>query len=824
MYLRMLKKDLKDKVGLNIVLCIFMIIAATLLVTSAGFIYTFFVGAEKTYEKCNTSDVIFTVQKSISDEEGQRKKIKDILDKYPEISETVILDRAVIRTARLDVDGVDRRSVTNFYESSAYLSPVTHDQNIPYDMNDEILSVEDGCIAIPEYLANNAKTKVGEKMRITTDMGNTYEFVISDIYKDPSSNYLHKIILSDNDYAEMIKEFNNLSDFYEIKLDDSIISISDLIRWGNDIILELNTLSDTHAIEGVISNTTTGKNNLASNEALITVIISIFMVIMGVSLIILIFMSIRFSLHATIKREEKEIGTMKAIGVDNIAYKSLFIVKYIVFSIVGSVLGTVFGIILCRFMINRFILNTLTPEFSVFLIIGIIMSLSFMLLMVIFSFLTLGRMRKISVMDTIHGENRGERFTKIPGVFLHKSRKISVPFFLAAQDVTGRIRRYIYLVISYSLGLVLLLMVSQLKDTVVSHDFRTTYWQIADRELFIRPEDNLRDKLISQEGSYRNVFLYYERYYNEHGIPLNIQITDIQIGNIILRNGTKVGTEIFFDNEDVELERMVLVDGGKTPSLENEIAISHFLKDKEGINLGDTVTLEYKIYKEDGFTQETIRKDFIVTAFVESMAMSSMPRVYMAENDENIVADNWDIFNEGLDVPDDEYDETIEKMRAVNEDILIWDFDQVLDYDLGNKFGVIFDLLMITMAIVMTLTLFAMTFLYQQIFIEEETADIAMLKSLGVSGSSIRRWQYLRILMLVMIAIVISVILAFTASKALFGKIGVSALGVAKFTFASPSIFALIVFPLGLIILVMISLMLSFRPIDNIQIWRVRNE
>ena len=370
----------------------------------------------------------------------------------------------------------------------------------------------------------------------------------------------------------------------------------------------------------------------------------------------------------------------------------------------------------------------------------------------------------------------------------------------------------------------MLLMVSQLKDTVVSHDFRTTYWQVADRELFIRPEDNLRDKLISQEGSYRNVFLYYERYYNEHGIPLNIQITDTQVGNVILKNGTKVGTEIYFDNEDVELERMVLVDGGKTPSLENEIAISHFLKDKEGINLGDTVTLEYKIYKEDGFTQETIRKDFIITAFVESMAMSSMPRVYMAENDENIVADNWDIFNEGLDVPDDEYDETIEKMRAVNEDILIWDFDQVLDYDLGNKFGVIFDLLMITMAIVMTLTLFAMTFLYQQIFIEEETADIAMLKSLGVSGSSIRRWQYLRILMLVMIAIVISVILAFTASKALFGKIGVSALGVAKFTFASPSIFALIVFPLGLIILVTISLMLSFRPIDNIQIWRVRNE
>jgi len=43
----MLKKDLKDKVGLNIVLCIFMIIAATLLVTSAGFIYTFLLGQRR---------------------------------------------------------------------------------------------------------------------------------------------------------------------------------------------------------------------------------------------------------------------------------------------------------------------------------------------------------------------------------------------------------------------------------------------------------------------------------------------------------------------------------------------------------------------------------------------------------------------------------------------------------------------------------------------------------------------------------------------------------------------------------------------------------
>ena len=81
MYLRMLKKDLEDKVGLNIVLCIFMIIAATLLVTSAGFIYTFFIGTEETYERCKTADIMFTVNTSISDKEGQRAIINRTLKK-----------------------------------------------------------------------------------------------------------------------------------------------------------------------------------------------------------------------------------------------------------------------------------------------------------------------------------------------------------------------------------------------------------------------------------------------------------------------------------------------------------------------------------------------------------------------------------------------------------------------------------------------------------------------------------------------------------------------------------------------------------------------
>ena len=823
MYLRMLKKDLHDKVGLNIVLCIFMIIAATLLVTSAGFIYTFFKGTNDTYEKCKTSDFMFTVDKSISDAEGQRATIKRVLDKYPEIAEVKISERPLILTERLDFDGVDRRTVTNLYENSAYLTTVSHDQNIPYDMNDEVLVVENGCVAIPQFLANDAKTKTGSKLRITTDMGNIYEFTISHIYKDPSSNYLHKIVFSDEDYKNLVNEFNSLSDLYEVRLKNGFSSVAELRSWGYDLMVDINRLNDTHALDGTVENITTGKSNMNSDAAMITVIIGIFLVIMGFSLIILIFMSIRFSLHATIKREEKEIGTMKAIGVDSLAYKSLFIVKYIVFAVASGVLGIIFGIPLCRLMINHFIVNILNPKTEVFIVLGMITSISFIFLMIIFSFLALRRMRKISVMDTIHGENRGERFKKLPGVFLHKSRHAAVPFFLASSDIVGRLKRYIYLIISYTLGITLLLMVVQLKETVVSDNFRKNYWMIADREVFIRPEDNLREKLVAQEGSYRNVFQYYEKYYNENGIPLNIQIMDSQEATW-KAPGQDVGINLYFDNEDVELEKLRFVKGGKVPALKNEVAVAHSLKNTKGVNLGDTVTLVYRVYQDDGFTLKYVEKDFLVTAYFETMMNNGMPSFIMTEPDENYFTDDWDVFNESIDVPDDEYDATIEKMRNVNKDIMIWDFDQVLDFDLGNEYGTIFDMLFAVIAILMTVTIFAMTFLYQQIFIEEETADIAMLKSIGVDRKSIRGWHYIRILILVVCAIVLGITISFSISKAVFNQVGITVLGVGTFALASPTVFSMIIIPLGLLILVTISLLLAFKPMDNIKIWRVRDE
>ncbi len=817
----MLKRDLKDKVTLNIVLCIFMMVAATLIVVSTGFVYTFLGGIERTYEKCNTSDIIFLADKSLSMDEEQKRIINDLLRSYPEVGDIDVSERVYLSTSRLEFDGIDKRSVTNLYNHSFMMSPVSRDQNIPYNQSNELFTLESGCIAIPEVMAHNAGTHIGDKIRLTTDMGNIYEFTVSNIFKDPSASMINKILFADEDLEALKDEFNKTMYLYEVTLVTPFSSISELQNWGWDMYDELNRYSEEGIITGKVYEITTGKSNTFTDDAMMALIVSIFMCLMGIATIILIFMCISFTLHATVKREEKEIGTMKAIGVDSLSYKILFIVKYIAFAAIGGFVGLIAGIPLCELFVSRFVVNTLSPDRAVIILLGIIGSILFILLMIAFSLISLRRMKKISVMDAIHGENRGERFSRIPGVSLNKCRKISAPSFLAVQDIVRKMKRYIFLVISYAIGIAIVLLVLQVKNTVVSDEYRKTYWYQAERDVMIRPDDDLRNSLLNRLGSEKNLYLYYEKYYNENGIPLDIQLMDV--GDAYLIDGDdRIVSVIGYG--DYDIDRLVIKEGGHAPSLPNEVTVSHYLKESRGIELGDVITLEYKVFMEDGFSIETVRNDFVVTAYVENLGGARSPVFFTCIKDANIVPTGFNIFNEEIVCDDSEYDAYIEKMRAVNDDILIWDWDQVLDYDLGNTYGRLFDFLAISVGIILAATLFSMSFLYQQIFIEEEVSDIAMLKSMGFDRRSIRKWHFVRFILLIVISSVLAIILSFTVNKITFENIGCAVLGVANFDIASPPDAMIILLPACLVAIVSLVMAASFRAMDQIKIWRIRNE
>jgi hypothetical protein len=215
----MLKRDLTDKVGLNITLFVFMILASAFIVISTHLLYSSFVGSENTYEICNTSDITMIVQNSISDSKGQREEIEAFWEKVPEYDKMYLNERVIYPGTMVEYVSAEGKEEP-LSPTSLMFATVQTEQNIPYNSENEKLEVQNGYVALPQNLLSNTEAREGDIVRITTQMGNVYEFIISDFYKDPSAYIYDRMLFSEADYAVLFEESPVKRDVYEIFLSD----------------------------------------------------------------------------------------------------------------------------------------------------------------------------------------------------------------------------------------------------------------------------------------------------------------------------------------------------------------------------------------------------------------------------------------------------------------------------------------------------------------------------------------------------------------------------------------------------------------------------
>ena len=196
-----------------------------------------------------------------------------------------------------------------------------------------------------------------------------------------------------------------------------------------------------------------------SNEYILSFILSVFLALISLFFILIIIMTIRFTMIAALKDEEREIGMMRAIGVDSFAFRWLFAAKYIAFAFAGGAIGIAAGYPLSRYVLSVFSADSIFPSAEEIIIAGIASVILIILLIVGFSFIVMRRINRISVISAIRGENIGERFGRSKTVLLHRSRIMPTPVYLAVSDIIKRFRRYVFLLIAYTLGILIILFV-----------------------------------------------------------------------------------------------------------------------------------------------------------------------------------------------------------------------------------------------------------------------------------------------------------------------------------------------------------------------------
>ena len=806
MFFKMLKSDLKCKKGLNVILFIFIMVASVLVFAGSVQIYSNLTLDSRKAKVCNTSQADMMIYDSLIKTDEKRQRLFEILDEEKNVTGYTKYDAVRIDSLRMDYPRVEEEN-NNFLNWSTFIMKLPHESDLLYDTNDQPFTLKSGTAAFPVDFSHNLGLRIGDKVEFTTVMGDVYELEVACFFKECAFDSKKRIIVADEDYDILTKDEVNKVTICGLFMKDGSYEKCDGLYEKfrkEDMIVPIYA-----------------RSRFTDDSFIIQNIISAFVVIISVFLIIIIFMTIRFTMIADLKNEEKEIGMMKALGVDSFSFRWLFAAKYIAFAIIGGAIGIAAGVPISGMAVNLFDENAILPQRYETIIIGIAAVLSIIVMMIGFSLLVMRRINKISVIDSIHGENHGERFGKGSPIFLHKRKKISVPFFLAVSDILRRFKRYIFLIIAYTLGTAIILLSFNVRNSIISKEFIKLYMMhTIDFDIHTRGEFKKEvEKRSEAEG--KNYSCIINEMFEEKGIPAYIDSLNYSFGVLLNEKGeNRKNISVLWG--DGQIEKLNYRKGGKIPTLENEAAMSYFTATQMGVKLGDVINVRITEESEDGTSEEEVERQFVITAFIDVFEGEESRLVLSKEyrKGQSLYSGEW--IGCIINAPEKEKAGIVKQMKEYFGDDVILTTEETVMYNM-EEYDRLFALLEYVMGGALLFVLILITYLYSTVFVTEETAEIALLKSTGFTDGAIRKWHILRLALITVFSIVLAEVmlktlgqLFMTAFMANYNATGVRMLPEIPVTF--------IVIPLIVITAVMVTVLFTLRGINRIGIWKITEE
>lgn len=804
MFFKMLKKDLQMKKGLNVILFLFMAVASVLTVVSAIQVYTYLAGKERTYDICKSSD-FYLIQSAYSDKGAiQTDKCEKWLDDNEKVSSYVREEVLLFPYFRIDFQEFDEEQISDFYEINHYVTKQTFEHDLSYTLDDECFYVNNGEIAISQNIHDLTGASIGDSVRFTSPMGNIYEFTVSQIFKDPLALNFQRYIISDEDYEILRKDSLDYMDAFSIQLKEGVLELEFYLEY----IKAKVAIGHRDFAERV---------NDADDSYIIMFVVAVFMVLLSIFMILIIFMTIRFTLISAIKEEEKEIGMMKAIGVDSFRFRWLFAAKYVAFAVIGGLIGIVAGIPLARIMLKTFNKNTLVPDMFTLIIVAVIAVIGIIAVLLFFSMLAMRRMKKISVLDALHGENKGERFGKMSKLYLHRCNRLPICGYLAISDILNRFKRFAFLVVAYILGVAIIMLTTHLKNSVISEEF-LKYDMIMQMDFYMDFGEEMAREYLAKTGSGEAMLDLVNQEMKDASIPARIDYCSVCFATADLADDSETIMTHF--GGTMNPEDFCYREGGVAPKLANEIALSYFFATKHGLSLGDKVTMKVMEFDEKTLRNQLVKKDYIITAFFD---------VLEGGNPHAIVANGYDYVSDQeyyhrfvIDAPEHEKKQYLEMIEDLYGEECVKTREEFIQDNMA-EFDIILSLVQYVLSTVSLLVMILLTALYSTVLFTEEIPTISMLKSVGFDNRSIRLWQILRMLILVFIAICVGNLVVNTAGVA-FVNMLFGILGLTGFEFVIHPVLTYLIIPSVIIITVIMTLWIRLRSVDDIEIWKIREE
>lgn len=729
MYLRMLKKDLKRKKTMNIILLLFVILATMFASSSVNNISTVINGLDNYFEKADLSDH-FVINTSNNGDE-----INDLIAKKSSVKDFRREDQLFFDDKCLTRNG------KKLAEQSGILLALSIDNaKINYfDKNNEVITeVKEGTAYLTGLILSKIDLEIGEKISLKigdTEQTFSYAGIAKDAFLGSDMMGNSRIIINNKDYEkftadEKAVENNSAQIFYINGYDQKELAsdLSDLpnVPFNKDI----NLIRTSYIMNSVVAG---------------------LLLIVSICLILVSFVTLRFTISFTINEDFREIGVMKALGLRNNSVRGLYLVKYLGIAIIGAVIGFAISIPFGNALIQS-VSENMVLENDNALIINIICSLAVIAVILLFCWSCTRKIKKLSPIDAVRSGQTGERFKKKGFLHLGKS-KLGTTGFLAVNDVFSSPKQFGIMTVIFSVCLLLIMGLANTANTLASEKLLPK--MCATKSDAYITDTKMISSLIGGETTYNEIRSEIEQKLDENGMPGKVHSEAIVFP--LIESNDKKATSAFMYCADTKASEYEYTEG-YGPKYANEVALTKILADKLDVGVGDKVNITL-----DGKTDE-----YIVSALFNSLVqLGETGRFHESvEIPDKLLSNVLGFQIDFDDHPDtEETEKRIEKMKDIFDSKYIDDADGFVADCIGDSVkdtigGVKLMVLIITAIIIIMISV-----LIERSIISKEKPEIALMKAMGFKTGSVIAQHTLRFVVVAITASVIAAALCLPVTK-----------------------------------------------------------
>lgn len=743
MFFRILKLDLKKKKVMNILLLSFIVLATIFAASGLNNIVTVMNGTDYYFDKAGIGDYAII---TTNDDE-----IFEVLDNEESVK-SYKYDTCII-ASKNNIKIKDEKVDTNF---NIIFQSLENSSMHFFDKNDnELTNIQKGEVYVNDNFMEDNNLSNGDE--ITIDLDDVkFNLKIVGIVKDAfmGSQFMgnKRFILNEEDYNIINQHFYN-----DESRRDNYFSL------GNKIIyVETDNVNEmSKCLSDVSSVVFSGSRDTLKLCYVMDMIVAFVVLVLSVCLVVVALLILKFTITFTINEEYREIGVMKAIGINNKKIRNLYIIKYMSLAIIGAIIGYFISIPFGNMMIESTTKNMVLGNTSG-ITLNIIGSIFIIIVTVLFAYIYTGKVKKSSPVDAIRNGQTGERY-KAKTIYKMKNSHIRLNLYMAINDILSSPRRFITIMFSFFVCLVFVLGIVITTDTMKSKNLVSTFG--VESDAYFTPNDALdMFKYESKDEINEKMIKKYEETFRENGMDCRVS-ADLQYSYKLAFDGTTYNIRCI-QGVNTKADEYVYKEG-IAPVKENEIAITYKISEMIGAKIGDKVKID--------FGNE--EREFIVTAYFQSL--NSLGKVIRLnenapDNAKNLVGSQMFQINFKDNPSDEEISNRVTKLKEILDTEDVCDAAKFCADCIGvvdTMEAVQYLLLTITIIVVILVTL-----LMELSFVTNEKSQIALLKAVGFKDSEIIKWHIYRFLVATLIAEILSSILVLPITKAwcnpIFGMMG----------------------------------------------------